>query len=540
MNDPHVTRRGPLAAFAALLVVACSLPSAALAQGDTAPDPPSAVTAPAVKPAAKPATRKKVTTRRRRTRHASSKARAPLHYTTPFSTVALASDMGTFLTARVRSGEWGVMVVSLTRGDTLFAYNAGEALQPASNMKLFTTALALDEFGADHEFHTDVMRTGPITPDGTLHGDLILRGGGDPGLSRRFYGNDSGAMDSLAALATASGIRRVTGNLIADASAFDPQRIPEGWQTRYLQSSYAARVSALSLNENLATVVIRPGRKVKQAAAVTLEPAADLPLTAVVITREGRGARIMARSTPTGGIEVRGWIGTRAGQRSYVVVVEDPTAYTAGAFRHALEARGVTITGPTRYAVTPPEAVTLTSLSSPPLSQLIAQMNGESINLYAELLFRDAARKVAGNGVGSAEGGSSLLQTLLTGKAGVASGAVTTVDGSGLSVMDKVTPRSLVKLLAFANQAPWSAAFHESLPIAGTSELLRNRMRSTPAQGNLHAKTGTTNTVISLGGYVTARDGEQLAFAFIYNGTDRWNAKETIDAMGATLAGFAR
>src|SRR6185437_8870027 len=246
---------------------------------------------------------------RRRAKHASSKARAPLHYTTPFSTVALASDMRTFLTARVRSGEWGVMVVSLTRGDTLFAYNAGDALQPAYNMKLFTTALALDEFGADHQFHTDVMRAGSLTPDGTLHGDLILRGGGDPALSRRYYGNDSGAMDSLAALA---------------------------------------------LNENLATVVIRPGRKVKQAASVTLEPAADLPLTAVVTTRAGRGVRIMARSTPSGGIEVRGWIGTRAGQRSYVVVVEDPTAYTAGAFRHALEARGVKITGPTRYAITPP------------------------------------------------------------------------------------------------------------------------------------------------------------------------------------------
>jgi D-alanyl-D-alanine carboxypeptidase/D-alanyl-D-alanine-endopeptidase (penicillin-binding protein 4) len=65
-------------------------------------------------------------------------------------------------------------------------------------------------------------------------------------------------------------------------------------------------------------------------------------------------------------------------------------------------------------------------------------------------------------------------------------------------------------------------------------------MRSTPAQGNLHAKTGTTNDVISLGGYVTARDGELLAFAFIYNGTDRWNAKTTIDAMGGTLAAFSR
>jgi D-alanyl-D-alanine carboxypeptidase/D-alanyl-D-alanine-endopeptidase (penicillin-binding protein 4) len=97
-----------------------------------------------------------------------------------------------------------------------------------------------------------------------------------------------------------------------------------------------------------------------------------------------------------------------------------------------------------------------------------------------------------------------------------------------------------VQLLAYANRASWGSAFHASLPVAGESELLRNRMRFTPAQGNLHAKTGTTNDVISLGGYVTAQDGEVLAFSFIYNGYDRWNAKSAIDGMGATLASFVR
>jgi hypothetical protein len=92
----------------------------------------------------------------------------------------------------------------------------------------------------------------------------------------------------------------------------------------------------------------------------------------------------------------------------------------------------------------------------------------------------------------------------------------------------------------YADAAPWGSAFHASLPVAGESELLRHRMKYTPAMGNLHAKTGTTNTVISLGGYVTAQDGEVLAFSFIYTGHDRWNAKSTMDAMGATLANFVR
>ena len=118
--------------------------------------------------------------------------------------------------------------------------------------------------------------------------------------------------------------------------------------------------------------------------------------------------------------------------------------------------------------------------------------------------------------------------------------SVAVTDGSGLSVLDRVTPRAMVQLLAYAHRAPWGSAFHASLPVAGESELLRNRMKSTPAQGNLHAKTGTTNDVIALGGYVTAENGELLAFSFLFNGHDRWNARATIDKMGATMASFSR
>lgn len=129
---------------------------------------------------------------------------------------------------------------------------------------------------------------------------------------------------------------------------------------------------------------------------------------------------------------------------------------------------------------------------------------------------------------------------LLRERAGLAPHAIQIKDGSGLSSLNRVTPRALANLLAYASRAPWSREFEQSLPIAGTSETLRSRMINTPAQGNLHAKTGTTGDVVSLGGYVTSRSGERLAFAFLYNGQERWSARETIDAMGATLAGFSR
>ena len=167
-------------------------------------------------------------------------------------------------------------------------------------------------------------------------------------------------------------------------------------------------------------------------------------------------------------------------------------------------------------------------------------MNRESINHFAELIWRDAARGVGRTTVGSALTANSTLQDFLVNTVGASADAVTATDGSGLSVLDRVTPRAMIQLLGHANKATWSSAFHASLPVAGESELLRHRMRTTPAQGNLHAKTGTTSDVIGLSGYVTAENGEILAFAFLYNGKDRWHARETIDAMGPTMAAFWR
>jgi D-alanyl-D-alanine carboxypeptidase/D-alanyl-D-alanine-endopeptidase (penicillin-binding protein 4) len=201
---------------------------------------------------------------------------------------------------------------------------------------------------------------------------------------------------------------------------------------------------------------------------------------------------------------------------------------------------GIEVTGGIRLGVAPVGAQRVTAFSSPPLAELASVMNRESVNHFAELIFRDAARDGDPSGVGSAATGNALLQQFMQNRVGASRDAVFAADGSGLSTLDRVTARSQVQLLAYANHAPWSREFHETLPVAGRSELLRHRMIATPAQGNLHAKTGTTNSVIALGGYVTSQGGETLAFSFLYNGRERWTAKETIDAMGSTLAAFTR
>jgi len=477
---------------------------------------------------------------RRTTRRTRSRAATPvasIAWTSPNGLPALTSDLSGMISTKIRSGRFGVMVASLTRGDTLFAQNAGEMMQPASTMKLFSTAVALDRFGPEHSFSTDVLRDAPLGGDGTITGSIYLRADGDPSMSARFYHDPNLPMATLARSVAAAGVKRVTGDLVFDATAFDDRRIPDGWKSTYLGAAYAARVSALSLNENIVWVVVQPAGK---QAAVTLEPASTtIPVRSKVRLVGGRGGRIIARRAADGGIDVSGSIGSSSGPLRYSLVVDDPALFTAGALRAALQAAGVTVDGAIKAGKTPANAEKVASLASPPLSRIVSEMNRESINIVAELLFRDAARASAAD-VGTAETGLANLRDFMQKKVEADPQQIRVSDGSGLSTLDFMTPRAMIHLLGYAHKGPWSSAFHGSLPVAGESELLRRRMRATPAQGNLHAKTGTTNDVVSLAGYVTARNGEILAFSFIYNGSDRWNAKATIDAMGATLANFVR
>jgi D-alanyl-D-alanine carboxypeptidase/D-alanyl-D-alanine-endopeptidase (penicillin-binding protein 4) len=449
---------------------------------------------------------------------------------------ALSDAVGSMLASHTRSGTWGAIIVSLTRGDTLFAQNADAMMQPASTMKMYTSAVALDRFGPDFTFRTPVLRDGVVGADGSLAGNLYLRGVGDPSLGSRFWHTDE-PMDVLAKQIAAAGIKHVRGDIIGDAGAFDEKLIPDGWKTSYLGASYAARVSALSLNENLVWVVVKPeGGK----ASVTLEPATTaIPVDASVSLTGGSGGRISASRRADGTIAVRGSIGSRSGPLKYSLVVDNPAMFTTGALRASLAKAGVTVDGQTRLGPTPPTATEVAALSSPPLAQIIGEMDRESINLFAELLFRASAH-ASNNQVGSAENGLAHLRDFMSHKVGTAPTVVNVSDGSGLSTLDLVTARSMVQLLGYVHQAEWGPVFHAALPVDGESGTLKRRSKGTPARGNLHAKTGTTNTVAALGGYVTAKNGEVLAFSLIYNGNDRWNAKAAMDQVGATMADFVR
>jgi D-alanyl-D-alanine carboxypeptidase/D-alanyl-D-alanine-endopeptidase (penicillin-binding protein 4) len=454
----------------------------------------------------------------------------------PSGASALASAVSGALNGHTHGGEWGAIIVSLTRGDTLFAENPDRMLQPASTMKMFTSAVALNQFGPDYAFRTPVLRDGAVGPDGTLNGNLYLKGVGDPSMSSRFW-HEASPMDALAKEVAAAGIKHVKGDIVGDATAFDDKLVPDGWKSSYLGASYAARVSALSLNENLVWVVVEPsGRTAK----VSLEPATTtIPLESSVSVVGGSGGHISAARRADGTVAVRGTIGANSGPLKYSLVVDNPPLFATGALRAALQQAGVTIDGQTRLGATPGAAIQVAAVSSPPLAQIIGEMDRESINLYAELLFRAAAH-AATNQVGSAETGLANLREFLSKKVGMPGSVVDVSDGSGLSLNDSVTARSMVRLLGYAHNASWGPVFHAALPVEGESGTLKRHGKGAPSRGNLHAKTGTTNTVAALGGYVTAKNGEVLAFSLIYNGADRWNAKAAMDQIGATMAEFVR
>jgi len=346
-------------------------------------------------------------------------------------------------------------------------------------------------------------------------------------------------VDLLAQLVAGAGVRRVTGRIVGDATAFEQRSVPAGWKESYLHLAYAAPVSALSINENLVWITFEPGA-VGGPARVTFDPASSgVPLRNAVRTRAGGGNSVSVVKLPDGGLEARGWIGTRSPSRRLQMVIHEPALFTTGAFREALVRAGITVDGGSVLGSTPPGAEPVTALPSPTLARLVATMNRESINHFAELLFRNGARGTSATTIGSAETGDAALRAFLAEKVMTPANAVVAADGSGLSLMDRVTPRALTALLAYAHEASWGSVFHASLPVAGVSELLRDRMRAPPAAGNLHAKTGTTDDVIALAGYTTADDGDVLAFTFIYNGRDRWNARAAIDSMGELLSGYS-
>lgn len=474
------------------------------------------------------------------------------------ATLALRADLERLIQVPGWRAQFSVMVVSLQRGDTLFAHNPDLPLAPASNMKLYTTISALYYLGPEYRYSTYVLTGGDVR-DGVVNGDLVLYGTGDPTLSFRFHGNSAGAMREFADSVAALGIKEIHGDIVGDGSYFRGYPAGYHWDPNYMNTSYAVPSGALSLNENLVNVRVSPGPTAGAPAVVEGMPGGTwLAVDNQAVTTAGGGASIdVRRWSYDGPIVVKGRIGRSAGAITRLVVAADPAQYAAAAFRQALEANGIRVTGGVRAVYDSAKSpVTgravfapafgkgtplhvLTVFQSPPLEQILDILMHLSHNMMAEQTVRTVGRVALGEG--SAAGGHRAILDMITCETGLDSSKLMLhqLDGSGLSPENRTTTRTMIQMLTFAARAPFYDALFETLPEAGHQHLMR--MFNTPAYNNLRAKTGTIDNVSALSGYVRAADGERLAFSIISNGDpSTWKAKRVEDAIGARLAAFSR
>jgi D-alanyl-D-alanine carboxypeptidase/D-alanyl-D-alanine-endopeptidase (penicillin-binding protein 4) len=433
----------------------------------------------------------------------------------------------------LQQSHWGAKLVHSTSGRVLYSRNETSHFVPASNTKLFSTALALSRLGSRHRLATRVVALRPLQ-DGVLAGDLRLVGGGDPTLSGRPlpyqykapYGPALGALEELVEQLWQAGLRRVTGDIVGDDSAYYYEPYPEGWSVDDTLFDYGAPVSALILHDNAFRVRIEGTGTPGLPARLSLDPPnAYLSLHNMIRTVTAPPHRISMDRTP-GSRSVELWGSIRpSAVRALDAAVDDPARYAAFALREALQRRGIQVDGgfqarhrflsQSSWTANSNGEVELARRASPPLSQLVQVTNKVSQNLWAEICLREVARVRGAEP--SRKGGLEQLDQFLS-EIGVGKKEYRFEDGSGLSRLTLVTPAAIARLLRYMDKSAEQQAWVESLPVGGEdgSLALRFKEKNAPA-GVVRAKTGTISHVTALSGYLDTERGDRLIFSVIVN-----------------------
>lgn len=427
-----------------------------------------------------------------------------------------AADIASRLEALVKEtppeiqGLSGIHVVDLAARRTVYAHNAAQLYLPASNMKLFTAALALTKLGPAHRFETRLVRE----PSGSL----ALIGSGDPSLSGRVYPYDRqarpgpalGPIDALVDQAIAAGLTSVEGDIIGDDRLYLWNPYPPSWTHDDALYDYGAPVSALTVNDNVQTIRIQPGAKTGALARVSFDPPIEyFAVDNRVTTVAGSTSNVhIARVPGKRQLMLTGSVGLRAGD-SEPIALDDPALFAAHALYDALLRRGIRVRGRPvarhRMETGPGPAVegaTLATRISPPLAELLQGMVKVSHNLHAEL-FQLAA--------GPGEMPAFLRQ------AGIGANEWRAEDASGLARNDEVSPQAITRLLTYMAASTYKDLWLSLLPVGGQDGTLSNRLCCVSDASSIRAKTGTLARSIALSGYADTRSGGRLAFSIMVN-----------------------
>lgn len=444
-----------------------------------------------------------------------------------FMPSSLADGIGAFIAQpRFAHAQWGIEVVSQATGAALYRHNADSLFLPASNAKLFTSALALQTLGPAARFSTTLYATSASRAGGVLDGNLILRGGGDPSLGDAAASPDWA--DRLAAAVAARGIRQVRGDLVADTTYFSGPPFGDGWEALDLQAGYGAWAGALGAQDNV--VHVKVARTKTRCCDVTADP---VQARMHIVNLTGTATPLSLYRPPgSNTLYANGSLPTNVARRAYKLSAPDGALLAANLLRDALAQRGITLDGNVRVLRWPEansalssDPQTIASITSPPLSQLLVHMLKHSDNRYAQMLLQQVGVASARAGAcadrvqppqTSAGWGACALRAFL-GQVGIDKGEVSLNDGSGLSREDLVTPAAVVKLLRWTARQSFASALLDALPVAGIDGTLEHRMRAGAATDNVQAKTGTLSHVYALSGFVTDAAGQRLVFSLLLN-----------------------
>jgi len=436
---------------------------------------------------------------------------------------ALGRDLDAIIADRnFHDATWGVSVISCESGEVLYRHEAERNRQVASNIKLLTTAVAIERLGPDYRFTTSLLIDGLVDSVGHLNGNLIVRTSGDPSLAPG-YGVDprlvvAGWARSLDSL----GIHTVE-NVIVDASALDATPFAPGWAWDDEPFGFSAPISAASIWENSIEVHVIPGMRPGDPVAVELHPTTGYVRlqTTAITTRSDSASTLDIRRLPgSATISVAGNIAV--GSEPYVeaVSIDRPALFMATVIAEELERNEIEVRGRAVDLSDFPTPLDLSRLQvaavyrSPRLAAMIGAINKQSLNLGAEMLLRALDR--AAGGVGSTAGGVEQVRHALQ-RYGIDPEHLKIVDGSGLSRVDMISPADITALLRGMARSRNAEAYMRSLSIAGVDGTLSARLRGTLAEGNVYGKTGYLGGVRAISGYARTRDGELLAFSIATN-----------------------
>lgn len=421
---------------------------------------------------------------------------------------------------------WGILIVNPRTGDTLYQRNAHRLFMPASNEKIVTSSVAWTQLGPDYRYRTTFVARGPVR-DSVLDGDLVVIGRGDPTLSDHMLKDAMIPMRAIADSLAARGITRIRGRVVAGGDAFPGPELGFGWEWDDFDYPYSAGVDELFFNEGFTEVHAQGGARAGDPVTVTTSPARTYPplhVTATTIapaapvlgggdTTDTAATRLVVHfdSAADNGVSVAGTV--LAGDTTTTeITFHDQRAAYLGALREALHDRGIIVGDSAADSTAAGDTLFVTL--SPPLREILPALMKPSQNQIAEILYHTVA--LEGTGVGSPDSARAVIERQLEAW-GIPGNEFAVRDGSGLSRHDYVAPATLVHIYEQMMRDTAFAAYYEALPIAGVDGTIANRMKGTPAQGNVHAKTGTVDKARSLSGFVTTADGQMLVFSFLAN-----------------------